>query len=361
MKTEEIDQATVVMETKAKKEEPAKEAQPEKKAKEKPAPKPKGEKKKIPLAAIIGGGIAVLVIIAVILTQVLNFGTTTPNTPAQPDTIPVVDAQPAEQDEVNGEELFHQGEVALGEGRSGEALELFDRAIDAGFETDFLYHLRAWAFFNLGITEGAIESWSRAIELNPENYEFWMERGLRKYDLNDFPGAIEDLLVAREYGPDQWSVFEALGEVYYFSGQDQYFGEAHEAFDRAIELEPTNPKSRQMRAELKWFRNGDAEAALEDINIAVEYTDPGNPAPLDVRGTIFLETGQFELCIPDYNRALEISPEEPWYFLKRGDCFAGLGDMDAARADYERFIEFAGNNPEFNDLVARVQEWLGEH
>ncbi|MCJ7733648.1 MAG: hypothetical protein MUP11_03775, partial [Anaerolineales bacterium] len=71
--------------------------------------------------------------------------------------------------------------------------------------------------------------------------------------------------------------------------------------------------------------------------------------------------GQFELCIPDYNRALEISPEEPWYFLKRGDCFAGLGEVDPASADYERFIEFAGNNPEFNDLVARVQEWLGEH
>ena len=63
MQAEDMEGATVVMEKEAKKEEPAK---------EKPAPKPKGEKKKIPLWAYIAGGVALLAVVGVILTQVLD-------------------------------------------------------------------------------------------------------------------------------------------------------------------------------------------------------------------------------------------------------------------------------------------------
>jgi len=72
MKAEEMEQATVVMETETKKEEPPTVESKKKKPKVKPTPKPKGEKKKIPFWAYIAGGVVLLVGAGVILTQVFG-------------------------------------------------------------------------------------------------------------------------------------------------------------------------------------------------------------------------------------------------------------------------------------------------
>jgi len=89
MKAEDMEQATIVMEAEAKKEEPAEETPAERKAKEKSAPKPKGEKKKIPLWVYIAGAVGILAVVGVILTQVIDFGGTTPTTPTSTNAVQV--------------------------------------------------------------------------------------------------------------------------------------------------------------------------------------------------------------------------------------------------------------------------------
>ena len=253
------------------------------------------------------------------------------------------------------------GEEALEQENPEQAVEYFDRAINAGYETGYLYHLRAWAYQNMGQIEQSRDDWSLAIEMDPENYEYWMERGWRKFDLGDLPGALEDLNHARELGPDIWETQFSLGLVYYFSGQDQYNDEAHEAFDQAIELDPTNPRSRLFRGELRLYRFGDPASALEDFEIAVQYAKPNDPSPLNMRGLAYLELGEFDLCVADYSGAIEIDAENPYFFKERGDCFAGLGDVDMARADYEKTIELSGDNPDWNELVNQAEVWLRDN
>ena len=165
-------------------------------------------------------------------------------------------ADPGESEEIiteemSGEELFHQGEDLFNQERYEEALDYINRAWDAGFENDTLHHLRAWSNFYTGNIEESIDAWGRAIGYNPDNFEYWMERGWRKYDLGDLPGAIEDIQQARELAPDVWVAQFSLGMIYYLSEEDQYRDESHEAFDQAIALEPTNPVSRRFRGELK--------------------------------------------------------------------------------------------------------------
>ena len=58
---------------------------------------------------------------------------------------------------------------------------------------------------------------------------------------------------------------------------------------------------------------------------------------------------------------IEFDPENPWAWLERGDCFRGLGDIDAARANYERFLELAQSNDELRDQVNSIEEWLGDN
>jgi serine/threonine protein kinase/tetratricopeptide (TPR) repeat protein len=512
MQAEEMEQVTVVMETEKKKEEPPETEPKKKEPKKKPAPKPKGEKKKIPLWAFIAGGVAVLGITAVLLTQVFDIdlfgaaggiltntvevsvhasdgtdgltlesggdgdfeyvtieglagwrtgsgrtvsskdGNDSPDSyiyfqiddavlnqlPAGaevyidvellnngsdtlyiqydahdpgdsgderfketqaiaktnsgeftiirfvltnaffgnrtngndfrindngdgPEVIRSVKVVYVEFDASDGESLFHEGEALYHSSEYDQAIEIFDQALNAGFESPDLYHLRGLANHWLGNTQQSIDDLSMAIELDEGNFRYWMERGLRKFDLGDVRGAIEDLTIAADKSPNEWEVWNALGEVYYFSGLDEYWDDAHAAFDRALEIDPGNPHSHRVLGDLNWRVFGNPEAALENFHIAVENSEPGDPSALNERGLFYLETGQFELCIPDYNAAIEFDPGNPWFFLNRGDCFSGLGDIDAAKADYERFLELAQSNDELRDQVNRVEEWLGEN
>jgi len=264
-------------------------------------------------------------------------------------------------DASDGESLFHEGEAVYHNSEYVQAIEIFDQALDAGFESADLYHYRGMANHWLGNTQQSIDDLSKAIELDEENFRYWMERGLRKFDLGNVHGAIEDLMIAADKGPNEWEVWNGLGEVYYFSGLDEFWDDAHAAFDRALEIDPGNPHSHRVRGELKWRVFGNPEGALEDFNIAVENADPYDTSALNERGFFYLETEQFELCIADYNAIIEIYPGNPWSFLERGDCFRGLGDIDPARADYEIFLELAQFNIELRDQINSVEEWMSDN
>jgi len=275
-------------------------------------------------------------------------------------------AGPGETDEIateemSGEELFMLGEEALEQENPEQAAEYFDRAINAGYETGYLFHLRARAYQMMGEIEQSRNDWSIAIEMEPENFEYWMERGWRKFDLGDLPGAIEDIQQARELAPDVWVAQFSLGAIYYLSEQDQYKDEAHEALDRAIDMEPTNPESRRLRGELKLHRFGDPESALEDLNIAIEYGDPNDPGLFALRGDAYRQLGEWQLCIDDFNRTIDIDGLNPRYYWMQGDCLAANDAIDHARNRYVVFIDLAKDDPEYEEQVRRIQSWLDEN
>lgn len=261
----------------------------------------------------------------------------------------------------SGEEYFLQGRDHLNTGNYEESVGNFDLALEAGYETDELYHLRAWANYLQGLIAESAEDWTRAIELNPEYYEYWMERGLRKHELGNLAGSIEDLEHARDLAPDEHTVWYNLGRVFFYSGQAKYFEDAIAAFNRAIEIDPNNPDSRMLRGELRWAHFGDYEGALKDLTIAVENARPDNPGPVNNRGLFYSQNGQYELCIEDYNIFVDIQPWNPWAWLERGDCYRDLGQDDPARVNYEEFMNLTEGTQEFEADRQNVQTWLDEH
>lgn len=239
-----------------------------------------------------------------------------------------------------------------------EALMHFDLALAAGYETASLYHDRGFANSSLGHIDEAIEDWSRAISLDGNKSEFWLERGLRRSENGDQDGAIEDLLQAVEIDPDNvWNHFH-LGYAYFYHGGDRYIDDAMDALDHAIELDPTNPEVLAVRGLLFWEAFGDAENAQREFDLAFENAGPDDPGLYNMRGLFYLQSGQFERCVEDYTRFVELDPGNPWASLERGDCYVGLGEDDLARDDYETFMTITDGNPDFDDMRQNVQSWL---
>ena len=109
-----------------------------------------------------------------------------------------------------------------------------------------------------------------------------------------------------------------------------------ERIDRALALEPANPRILLHRAQclLAIGRPKDAcEAAT-----AAQLRAPSDPALLDAIGTLFTQANQPGRALAAYNQAVALAPDQPHLLFNRATARRFLGELAAAESDYDRVI-----------------------
>jgi len=86
----------------------------------------------------------------------------------------------------------------------------------------------------------------------------------------------------------------------------------------------------------------DYERAIADYDRAIEL-NPEDAAAHYNRGNAYADLEDYERAIADYDRAIELNPELAQAHSNRGSAYAALEDYERAIADYDRAIEL---NPE---------------
>lgn len=129
-----------------------------------------------------------------------------------------------------GEELHQQedteGAIAAVDALLAESPDDVDRIIAAARERRNFWQYRQ-----------AIELYSRAIQLAPDDWRAYRYRGHRHLSLRNFPEGIADLETARDLAPENWDVAYHLGLAYFLSGR---FGDAAEEYLRCIDSASDN-------------------------------------------------------------------------------------------------------------------------
>lgn len=304
------------------------------------------DKKRRPIQKILGiaGIILVCVIIlGVVYTQIIN--PRTDETPAviavatalKPTTKPKATPKP-KPTEIPGLAQFEHGMVLLHDERNyNEAIHKFIQAEELGFRSTDLYanlgtacllaqnasgdcsfeqaiHYynqaiendperagqngvyggRCWAYLNIDRLQDAIEDCSRAIELEPDNPDSWVNRGNAYAKLGEKDAALADV-------------------------------------SRAVEIDPKNPRYWADRAEI-FAQVGNLEAAIEELSVAIEL-DPENSEYWWTRGWHLLEIDHPEAAIADFDQAISLRPDEIIAYIGRAHTHVRLGDIDAALQD----------------------------
>ena len=134
------------------------------------------------------------------------------------------------------------------------------------------------AKFEAGDYAGAIDDYSKAIELDPNNAQAYFNRGLAKNELK-IPGAAEDYMTA-------------------------------------VELDPDN-------AETYFIRGLDPLVANEKCKLGGEKHDSNN----------------FQGAIEEYTKAISLVTEDPMPYLLRGRSKQSLGDLKGACEDWKKAKE----------------------
>ncbi len=149
------------------------------------------------------------------------------------------------------------------------ALEYIDLAIE-GDSTDYNYvGLKAGILDNAGRSDEAIAVMDKCIQMNPEYYACYSMRGMMKEYGEDINGAIEDYSMAIALEPNDIFSLRSRGVLYELKGEVQL---AEDDFRKVIELD-TIPGD-ESTAQYAYFHLGEREKAIAfQDSILVKYGD----------------------------------------------------------------------------------------
>lgn len=192
-----------------------------------------------------------------------------------------------------------------------EVISLCNKALKINNDLPEAHSFKGNALYNLGEYNDAAESFSHAIEKEPNEAEHYYDRSWSYCNMDKYEDSIVDINKALEIEP-KTSAF------YYDRGRFEYWAERYKdavtSFTKGIELKPTENK----------------------------YL---------FRGNCYMELEKFELALSDFNSAIEIDPEFARAYYRRGILYKRLEQFAKAEKDFKKAIKLC---PKYDDAMIEL-------
>ena len=171
---------------------------------------------------------------------------------------------------MNAEEYYNLGNNCYNAEDYKEAIEYYTKAIELNPNNEDYYTDRADCYKKLEQYEEAISGYSKAIKLNPDSYSSYQMRGQCYQELKQYEEAINDFNKAIEINPDWWGFYRDRADCY--KKLEQYEKAAID-YTKAIELnDDFNILSYLYRADCYLFL-GKLNEAEADWELSQTHTD----------------------------------------------------------------------------------------
>ena len=235
--------------------------------------------------------------------------------------------------------VFQQGNFLLMLNQISMAIEAYSHAIDLNPDNADIYINRGAAYSKKGNYDFAIDDCNKAIQLYPSYPLAYSNRGNAYNSKGEYDFAITDLERAIELKPDYAEAYNNRGNSY--KAKHKY-DLAIENYDKAIQLNPELPEA--------YCNRGTAYSAKDEVERAIENYDKAiqlNPELSEAyynRGFAHSEKGELDLAIANYTKAIELKPDDASVYYNRSIAYTEKDNFDLAIQDSTRAIEL---NPNF--------------
>ena len=255
----------------------------------------------------------------------------------------------------NNPNLYNQKRGVLSDlKRYKEAAAAINKAIELSPRAAF-YTNRGIVRSELGDKQGAIDDFTLAIKINPNDALAYNNRGLVRSELGDKPGAIDDFNQAIKINPNYALAYNNRGNV-----RDD-LGDKPGAIDDYTQAIKFNPNYARAYYNRGIVRNelGDKPGAIDDYNQAIKF-NPNDAQAYGNRGNVRSELGDKQGAIDDFNQAIKINPNYARAYYNRGIVRNELGDKPGAIDDYNQAIKFNPNDAQAYGNRGNVRSELGD-
>ena len=275
--------------------------------------------------------------------------------------------------ELRAELAFQHGNVLMMIGQVNSAIEHYSHAIELNPNNAPTYNNRGVAYHIKRDHYRAIEDYTKAIELEPGVASAYNNRGVTYREQGDYDRAIEDYTKAIQINPDPAEVYINRGSAYRNKGD--YDG-AIEDFTKVIQKKPNDAEIYYNRGRV-YGNKKDLDRAIGDYTKAIDlnpdYADaytcrgaayydkryydgaiedftkviqkkPNDAAAYNNRGIVHRDKGNFDRAIEDCNKAIDLNPDYADAYNNRGIVYGNMGDIGRAIVD---FIKATQRKPDF--------------
>lgn len=244
----------------------------------------------------------------------------------------------------SADSAYQKGANYLKQNKLDEAIGELSKAIELNPRSDKAYYDRGRAYKVKGEIDKALEDYTQTINLNsPETIQSACNSRGQIYEAKgDLDKALKDYTKGIEAMPNPtFSGFQYFKQVLHRNRAQVYLQKKE--YDKALEDVDSIEKlggsvDPEFIAKLK---NRDSSSDKKEAEKESEKY-PGASSEVNLynsRGYNSFKKGQFDLAIADYNRALEIDPNDPMVLANRAIAYAAKGDFDKAIADYTKAVE----------------------
>jgi tetratricopeptide (TPR) repeat protein len=198
--------------------------------------------------------------------------------------------------------------------------------------------------------EDAIEDFTRAIEIKPDDAFNYQSRGVNYAYLKDYAAAIADYTHAFLLMPENASHIYLRAQAHFEAGSYQ---DAIADYTRAIELDPAHKNYYEIRA-FAYHRLGRYHAAVDDFASCIRLA-PDDTLCYYWHGIALLNSGDYQLALRDLEQSQQLDPDDPvsqsYCCFWRGVTYALLEEEHLAAEQFSKTAELA------DEIDEEAQRW----
>jgi tetratricopeptide (TPR) repeat protein len=206
-----------------------------------------------------------------------------------------------------------------------------------------------------GDTSGAIEDYTRAIQLKPDYATAYLNRGAARYVQGDISAAIQDYDRAIQLKPDYADAYLNQGAAHSAQGD---LSTAIQDYDRAIQLKPDLATAFYNRGLTRYYQ-GDMKAAIQDYSRAIQLK-PDYATAYNNRGEAYFSIKEYAAAFEDFQETTVWQPKDLMALAGLAITHHVLGkEQEALRIWREEMLP-NGDAYRDADWVGKEFNWLPE-
>ncbi len=229
---------------------------------------------------------------------------------------------------------FHKGIIYHSDGYALGAIENFTQALKLDPNNAQINYYRGRAKMTVEAYQEAIEDFTQAIRLNPQYIDAYYQRGHVLYSLGDSQEAMKNYSQVISLNPNEALAYFYLGFVRTTLGHMQG---AISNYNQALKINPDLAEAYYHRG-IILYRLGNIHRAVEDYNQALQIYCNFAEAYRD-RGLARYTLGDYQGALEDYSQAVLINPEDALIYYYRAFIYQNLSDYIKALGDFNQVLE----------------------
>ncbi|MGH9501278.1 MAG: tetratricopeptide repeat protein [Terriglobales bacterium] len=184
----------------------------------------------------------------------------------------------------------------------------------------------------------AIEVFQHATERYPKSPRLLIGLGMALYSRGNYDDAVKALLQAADLNPSDPGGYLFLSKAY--DSSPSQADEVIQRFRRFAELQPRNPRAAYYYAMSLWKgkRAQDPGLDLQQIESLLKTAialDPKYPEAHLQLGNLYSDQNKYADSIPEYERALELSPDLSDAHYRLGQAYVRTGKKERAQEQFK--------------------------